>query len=349
MNVSHFLYILVLWGLSPKDIVPNDSTALKQTYRNPVFEPVLADPSVFQDPKSTLFYAYGTEDNWADGKGKRLVPILESKDMVDWTYVGEAFQTKPSWKQQGGIWAPDINYVDGQYFLYYSYSTWGDKNPGVGLAIANDPKGPFLDQGKLFSSEEIDVPNSIDPFYYEENGKKYLFWGSFSHLKTQGTYAVELTSDGKKVKDFSHKTKIAAGDFEAVMIHKRKGYYYFFGSKGSCCDGVNSSYHVMVGRSKKLLGPYLDRDGHSILERGNGTLLIKGSEKYVGPGHNSSIVSDKNGNDWILYHAIDTGNGKLQNGTSRRVLMLDNLLWKNGWPSIKDAIPSLQNTKKPVF
>ncbi len=342
---SYFLYILILLGIYPVKIGIKD----KQAYHNPVFEPVLADPSVFQDPKSKLFYAYGTEDHWADKKGSRLVPILESKDLVDWKYVGEAFETKPSWKHEGGIWAPDINYVNGQYFLYYSYSTWGDNNPGIGLAIADSPNGPFSDQGMLFSSESIDVPNSIDPFYYEEDGKKYLFWGSFSRLPTQGTYAVELTSDGKKAKERTTKIKIAAGDFEAVMIHKRKGYYYFFGSKGSCCDGINSTYHVMVARSKNLLGPYLDKNGKSVLERGNGTLVVKGNEKYVGPGHNSGIVSDKNGNDWILYHAINTKKGKLRNGTSRRVLMLDNLQWKNGWPYIKNLVPSEQNDKRPVF
>src|SRR5690606_21355767 len=252
------------------------------------------------DPKSKLFYAYGTEDHWGDQKGSRLVPVLESEDLIQWKYVGEAFQKKSSWKKAGGIWAPDINYINGQYYLYYSYSTWGDKDPGIGLAIADSPKGPFLDQGKLFSSSDIGVPNSIDPFYYTEKGKSYLFWGSFSRLPTQGTYAIELTEDGKDVKHRARKTKIAAGDFEAVMIHKRKGYYYFFGSKGSCCNGSGSTYHVLVARSKDLLGPYVDRQGRSILERGNGSLFLKGNGTYVGPGHNSGVISDKNGNDWIL-------------------------------------------------
>ncbi len=347
MNASHFLYILILLGISPQPI--KDRTKSTSVYNNPVFEPVLADPTVFQDPKSKLFYAYGTEDHWADGKGSRLVPILESKDLVDWAYVGEAFRTKPTWKDAGGIWAPDINYINGQYYLYYSYSTWGDKNPGIGLAIADNPKGPFVDHGKLFSSKEMDVPNSIDPYYYAEKGKSYLFWGSFSDLPTQGTYAIALTADGKKVKDYSTKTKIAAGDFEAVMIHKKDDYYYFFGSKGSCCEGSKSTYHVMVARSKSLLGPYIDKNGKSILERGNGSLVIKGSRRYTGPGHNSGVITDKDGNDWILYHAIDVNRGKLNNGTSRRVLMLDNLSWEDGWPTIKNFMPSVENENKPVF
>src|SRR5690606_40531778 len=69
-------------------------------------------------------------------------------------------------------------------------STWGDPNPGIGVAVADQPAGPFIDHGKVFTSDEIDVPNSIDAFYFEEKGEKYLFWGSFSNAPTQGTYAV---------------------------------------------------------------------------------------------------------------------------------------------------------------
>src|SRR5690606_41640563 len=113
------------------------------SYANPVFEPVLADPSVIRDAKTGKFYAYGTQDNWADGQGSRLVPILESDNMINWQYAGNAFIEKPSWKKEGGIWAPDIHLVNGKYHLYYSYSTWGDPNPGVDLAIADDSTGPF--------------------------------------------------------------------------------------------------------------------------------------------------------------------------------------------------------------
>ena len=318
------------------------------TYQNPVFEPVLADPTVIQDPKTKLFYAYGTQDNWDDGKGSRLVPILESKDMVNWSYVGPAFDTKPNWKEAGGIWAPDINLVDGKYYLYYSFSTWGDKNPGLGLAISDFPKGPFIDQGKLLDSESANVPNSIDPFFMEDNGKKYIFWGSFSDSPKQGTFALELTPDGKKILN-GQKHKIAAGDYEAVTIYKKEGYFYFLGSKGSCCEGANSKYHVLTARSKNLLGPYLDKEGRDIKERNHGSLILEGSDSIVGPGHTSGIIKDAKGKDWIFYHAIDKNNGKLGNGTSRRMLMLDPLNWKEGWPLIGTGKPERNKTQKPII
>src|SRR5690606_40576250 len=62
-----------------------------------------------------------------------------SSDLVDWQVVGQAFEQKPFWKKDGGIWAPDINLVNGKYHLYYAYSTWGDPNPGIGVAVADQP------------------------------------------------------------------------------------------------------------------------------------------------------------------------------------------------------------------
>lgn len=313
---------------------------------NPVFEPVLADPSIIK-AEDGWFYGYGTEDNWGDGQGSRLVPVIRSLDLIKWTVIGNAFTAKPQWKTDGGIWAPDVVLINKRYYLYYSCSAWADPNPGIGVAVAGNPAGPFVDQGKLFLSSEIGVPNTIDPFYYAENDKKYLFFGSFSSAVSQGTYAVELADDGFSVKNLNDKVKIAAGDFEAVMIHKRNGYYYFFGSKGSCCNGAASTYNVRVARSASLLGPYLDKDGKNIAERGNGTLLIAGSEKYAGPGHNSRIISDKNGTDWLLYHAINKANPIVPGGASRRTLMLDKISWTADWPVIENAVPGETLRKGP--
>ncbi|WP_229253699.1 family 43 glycosylhydrolase [Dyadobacter sp. NIV53] len=317
-------------------------------YTNPVFEPILADPTVMK-ANDGWFYAYGTMDDWGDGKGAHLVPVIRSKNLVDWTYVKDAFLTKPAWKEKGGIWAPDIVQVNGKYYLYYAYSTWGDPNPGVGLAIADSAAGPFTDTGKLFLSKEADVPNSIDPFYLEANGKKYLFWGSYSDAPTQGTFGVELAEDGKSVLDITKKFKVAAGDFEAVMIQKKGEYYYFFGSKGGCCEGAKSTYNVRVGRSKNIQGPYLDKGGKDLKERGSGSVLLHGNDQYAGPGHNARLIADNAGTDWMLYHAIDKSKPNVPTGANRRVLMLDKVIWPNGWPEIVNSQPGLKSQKGPVF
>lgn len=354
VNHPIFAFLLTLMGcgqspVGPDPVVQPPAAREEGTYVNPVFEPILADPTVVRDPQSNYFYAYGTQDDWGDGQGSRLIPILRSANLVDWEVVGQAFSSKPQWKTNGGLWAPDVNYVNGKYYLYYAYSTWGDSNPGIGVATAEKPTGPFLDHGKLFTSEEVGVPNSIDAFYFEENGAKYLFWGSFSNASTQGTYVVELADDGLSVPNLSQKVKIAAGDYEAVMIHKRGEYYYFFGSKGSCCEGANSQYHVLVARSKQLMGPYLDKDGNVITDRGNGTLFIKGNEKFVGPGHNARLIADDEGTDWFIYHGIDRSKGKVASGASRRTLMLDKVIWRDGWPEIAGSVPSTTPQAAPAF
>lgn len=349
MNNFALFSVLALLSISVFESMREPVKKKENRYINPVFEPILADPSVVRDPKSGVFYAYGTEDNWGDGVGNRVVPIIRSENLVSWTWVGQAFTTKPSWKTAGNIWAPDVVYVDGKYVMYYSYSTWGDPNPGIGIATASEASGPFTDHGKLFTSKEVDVPNSIDPHFFEEDGKKYLFWGSFSSAPTQGTFVVDLSEDGMSVPDLSQKTKIAAGDFEAVMIHQKDDHYYFFGSKGSCCEGANSQYHVLVARSKNLKGPYLDRNGNDIAQRGRGTVLLRGDDTFAGPGHNSRIVTDDEGTDWLLYHGIDKSQGAVATGASRRTLMLDKIVWQDGWPRIEGGVPSTTRLEGPVF
>lgn len=319
------------------------------TYTNPVFKPILADPTVIKDPASEYFYAYGTEDHWTTDNKNHLVAIVRSKDLVNWTYVGDAFTTKPVWKTNGGIWAPDINPINNQYYLYYSYSVWADPNPGIGLAISSSPAGPFIDQGKIFFSSDVGMSNAIDPFYFEDGGNKYLFAGSYSSLPNAGIYGLVLSADGKTVPDTSAKFKITAGDFEGAIIHKRDNYYYFIGSKNNCCDGASSVYQLRVGRSRDLKGPYLDKNGNDLKNPGSGTLILQRNSIFAGPGHNARIIKDKEGTDWMLYHAMDIKNAVI-NGVNQRALMLDKVNWgADGWPLVNDGAPSATKQIKPVF
>lgn len=322
---------------------PYQNNDTSGTYSNPVFTPVLADPSVVEF--GSFFYAFGTEDDWGSDGGYHLVPILRSIDLVNWELVGDAFTSKPTWKDQGGIWAPDVSRVNGEYYMYYSFSTWGDPNPGIGVATATTPAGPFTDQGKLFDSDEIGVANSIDAFYIEENDTKYLFWGSF-----QGIYCIQLSDDG--LETVGDKTHIAGNHLEASYVYKKNGYYYYFGSQGSCCDGANSSYHVKVGRSQSLTGPYVDANGNDLRNGNYGELVVEansGSEGYAGPGHNAEIMVDSEGIEWFMYHGIPKNNPLLDNGASRRPLLLDKLEWVDGWPQVANQVPGLTQQASPVF
>lgn len=300
-------------------------------YRNPVVAYSLPDPSVIK-AKDGYFYLYATEDI-------RNLPIHRSKNLVDWEQVGTAFtrETRPTFEPKGGLWAPDINYINGKYVLYYSMSVWGGEwTCGIGVATADNPAGPFTDHGMLFRSNTIQVKNSIDQFYIKDGGKKYLFWGSF-----RGIYAIELSDDGLSVKSGAQKRQIAGTAYEGVYIHKKGKYYYLFASVGSCCAGLKSTYTTVVGRSSNLFGPYLDKQGRQMMDNHH-EVLIRKNDAFVGTGHNSEIVSDRKGTDWILYHAVNVQD------PSGRVLMLDRVDWVDGWPQVAGSSPSLE-AEAPVF
>lgn len=297
------------------------------TYSNPVSAKSLPDPTVIKADDG-FYYLYATEDI-------RNLPIHRSSDLVNWEFVGTAFtnETRPDFEKRGGLWAPDINKIGDKYVLFYSMSVWGGEwTCGIGRAVSDKPEGPFEDMGKLFRSNEIGVQNSIDPFYIEDGGKKYLFWGSF-----RGIYYIELSEDGLYLKDGASPTQIAGTAYEGTYIHKKDGYYYLFASVGTCCDGLNSTYKTVVGRSDNLLGPYVDKSGAPMMDNHH-ELLIEKNETFVGTGHNSEIITDKRGNDWFFYHAIHVDNPK------GRVLMLDRVSWKDGWPYVEGATSSLNSS-----
>ncbi len=326
------LFYLLLTGCSNTANAGNVVSPDDGKYKNPVVDTSMPDPTIIRTADGT-FYLYATENI-------RNTPIMKSTNLVDWDFVGTAFTdtTRPDFEPKGGIWAPDINYINGQYVLYYSMSVWGGEwTCGIGVAVADKPEGPFTDKGKLFRSNEIDVQNSIDQFYIEEDGKKYLFWGSF-----RGIYAIELTADGLSIKPGAEKIKIAGTAFEGTYIHKRDGYYYLFASIGSCCEGIKSTYQLVVGRSRSLFGPYIDKEGKDMMDNGY-AIVIGPNSRFVGNGHCSEIVQDDAGNDWILYHGVDTEN------PHGRILLLDQVRWDaQGWPYVEGGSPSL-SADKPMF
>lgn len=294
-------------------------------YTNPVAKMSLPDPTVIED--NGVFYLYATED-------VRNVPIMCSPDLVNWKRCGTVFTdgSRPNFVEGGGIWAPDINMVaPGKYVLYYSMSVWGGvQSCGIGVAVADNPLGPWNNKGKLFISSEIGVTNSIDPFYIEEDGKKYMFWGSF-----HGIYAIELSDDALSVKEGAEPVKVAGSAYEGTYIHKKDGYYYMFASVGGCCAGFNSTYKTVVGRSTDLFGPYVNKKGEKMMNNKH-EVVISGNYDFIGTGHNAEIITDKAGTDWILYHAYSRSHSD-----AARTLILDKVTWDaEGWPKVNDGFPA---------
>lgn len=341
LDVKYYLLPLQLVGTGNDNVMYDDAIhymVIARSYNNPVIDQSAADPTVIF-ANDGYFYLYATGGN---------VPVYRSKDLVEWKYIGSAFtaQTRPNWEPMKGraIWAPEIRFIKGQYVLYYSWAIWGQQDEcHIGVATADSPEGPFTDHGCLINGKEIGVRNSIDQFYIEEDGKKYMFWGSFN-----GIYVTELTEDGLAVKRNMDGNplllkKVCGSKFEATCIYKKGNYYYLFASVGSCCDGLNSTYRTVVGRSKDLLGPYLDDKGGDMLQN-NFKLVVNKNNVWVGPGHNSILIKDDEGTEWMLYHSY-----RVDNITKGRIVLLDRLQWDDkGWPYIKGIEPSISDLV-PVF
>ena len=310
------------------------------TYTNPVITfSSAADPTVIRTEDGFYLYATQTDKYW--------VPIYFSKDLVNWEFKRTAFRnaTKPQIPGGGAFWAPEIRHINGKYVLYFSWAKWGDGDASyTAVATSDSPLGDFVNSKELLTKEDFGS-NCIDQFYYEEDNKKYMFVGSFN-----GIYVTELTDDGLSVKRNENgtptlKKQVCGKAFEGTNIYKKNGYYYLFASINNCCDGERSRYKVVVGRSQDLLGPYLDKSGKDMINNAWELVLEGDGQKFFGPGHNSIIIPDDAGTDWMIYHSYVKENGTV----GGRLGMLDRIVWSaDGWPTIKKCVPS-KGDLLPVF
>jgi len=344
-NRLHPLALLLLAMLS---LCPRVASA-QESFANPVIPHNCPDPTVLDDRARTgWFYAYSTMSNLSDctgdasARGRVSMPVYRSKDMVTWEFVGDGFADgMPSWRPGSRLWAPDINYVDGRYVLYYALGVWGDLVASAsGVAVSDSPTGPFRDCGRLVDYEAIGIMNCIDPNLFVDHGKKYLIWGSLGG--GSGVWGIRLSKDGLSLKKGAKPVQLGADNMEGAYMIRRGKWCYLFTSRGSCCDGARSTYHVLVARSRKPLGPFVGREGESLLAHDYPNVILSGNADslFVGTGHNSQIITDDAGQDWMFYHAFWK-----QNGYKGRVMNLDRIEWSDdGWPAFPGGHPTAEQT-----
>jgi beta-xylosidase len=151
--------VLLALGLAGIASAPAAAQTAPGGYANPISRDVadtFADPAVIR-AKDGYWYAYGTTDPLREGEGARhIIPTARSADLVNWIYVGDAFteDTLPAWADAAAgaaLWAPDIRYLDGTYYLYYVVTqttvTAGPNDNAIGVATAPTPTGPWTDSG----------------------------------------------------------------------------------------------------------------------------------------------------------------------------------------------------------
>ena len=241
------------------------------------------------------------------------------------------------------MWAPDISFHNGKYYLYYAVSAFGKNTSCIGLVVnktldISSPDYKWQDMGKVIQSVPgRDLWNAIDAnLVIDENNIPWLAFGSF----WEGMKLVKLNNDlatvaqpeqwytiARRPRDFSMPDSSAGNAaIEGPFIFKKDKYYYLFVSWDYCCRGEKSNYKVVVGRSEKVMGPYLDKNGVSLSQNG-GTLVVQGDNKeWFGAGHNSAYTF--NGKDYIIYHGYDAKD------RGRSKLIIEEMKWENGWPVV---------------
>jgi arabinan endo-1,5-alpha-L-arabinosidase len=312
-------------------------------------EPFVHDPVIAEE--RGRFYLFHT------GPG---INVWESEDMVHWSSLESVFPEVPQWMYEtipgfrGHLWAPDIYRHGGKWYLYYSVSAFGRNTSFIGVAttLTLDPSDPdfgWTDHGIVIQSfPGLHNWNAIDAAIVEDaDGTPWMSFGSFwsglqlvqlaecrTRLANPADPEVILIASRNpgpsEMPESGYPEQAGNGAIEAPYLVLREGYYYLFASIDYCCRGPDSNYKVVVGRSRTIQGPYLDRNGVSMLD-GGGSLLLEGGGRWYGLGHNG--VTPVGGEDYLVYHAYD---GEHPRAWAR--LQVRQLRWQDGWPVVGDLL-----------
>ncbi|MET7875309.1 arabinan endo-1,5-alpha-L-arabinosidase [Micromonospora profundi] len=277
------------------------------------------DPTMVRRPTGGYLLAH-TGDN---------IALKTSTDRTAFRNAGSAFPGGAPWTTTytGGsrnLWAPDLTYRDGRYWMYYSASTFGSNRSAIFLATsATGESGSWTNQGLVIETRTSDNFNAIDPnLFVDSDGRWWLSFGSF----WSGIKLIALNpATGKRADNTIHSISgRGGGAIEAPVIVKRGSYYYQWVSFDRCCQGASSTYRVMVGRSTSVTGPYVDRNG-TPMNAGGATQVLASHGSIHGPGH-QAVMADSDA-DVLVYHYY------ANNGTS---LLGINLIGYDtaGWPFV---------------
>lgn len=304
---------------------------------NPVLPGFHADPEILYSTSDGLYYIYSTTDG-VDGWGGHNFRVYSSPDLAEWKDCGIALDVADgsvAWAD-GNAWAPaaiEVRENDTcKYYLYFSANNPLTGEKAIGVAVADNPCGPFIDSGSPIVMEspvghgqQIDVDVFLDP----ESGKYFLYWGN-------GYMAgAELSDDLMSIKEESIKVMTPRGgtleDYEyreAPYVIWRNGTYYFMWSVD---DTGSPNYHVAYGTSNSPLGD-INVAEHCVILSGND------DRKIYGTAHNS-LIQKPGSDDWyIVYHRINKNFLNNKPGIHREVCI--DPLYFDGSGSIIPVVPS---------
>lgn len=279
------------------------------------------DPTVVKSDDGTYLLAF-TAPN---------VGLKTSTDRTAWRDVGAAFPDGAPWtfpytKDDPNLWAPDISFHNGQFYMYYSASSFGSRNSAIFLATSpTGESGTWTDHGVVIESSESDDFNAIDAnLVVDAEGNWWLPFGSFwSGIKMISLDPATGLRSGTDLISLASRPASVEGAIEAPFITRRGDYYYLWVSFDKCCSGAQSTYRIMVGRSTSVTGPYVDRDGTEMMA-GGGTEVMASHGSIHGPGHNA-VFTDVDA-DVLVYHYY------ADNGAS--LLGINLISYEDDWPVV---------------
>ncbi len=332
------------------------SALARGSYSNPVLEEDFPDPTVIR-ASDGLYYAYATQSQ-TDGVTLNI-QVARSADLVSWRLLADALPIKPAWASKTqDFWAPHVSEHRGTFYLYYSAkpdAALTDQTRGLCLAVATatKPEGPFTDKGSPLQCGPSFV--NIDPMAFDDprTGKRLLYWGSgFQPIKVQelgpdrlsfaaGSRPIDLIAPIKTDNKAEYQRLV-----EGAWVIYRSPWYYLFYSGDNCC-GPNAHYAAMVARSREATGPFQTL---AAATNAPSSVILEARGIWVAPGHNS-IITDRRGDDWIAYHAVDSRRPRSKptdEVNSRRVMLIDRLVYRNGWPQVESGAPSTEPRRRPV-
>jgi beta-xylosidase len=283
-------------------------------YSNPAIPGDHPDPSIIR--VGSDYWATSTTSQWAP-----VFPLLHSRDLVNWTLEGSVFEEPPAWSA-GSYWAPEIAAYRGRFFVYYT----ARRRNGplcVAVATASKPSGPWTDHGPLVCQDA----GSIDGAPVTgEDGRRYLVWKEDGNSRKQPTplWLQPLSDDGTQLTGTPSEILRNEAPWEKNLVEgpfilQRDGWFYLFYSAAGCC-GRACDYRLGVARARKVAGPY---------ERNPANPILQGNDDWKCPGH-GSIVTLPDRRTFLLYHAYHPRDFEY----SGRQALLDEVIWKNGWPEI---------------
>ncbi|ADB39369.1 glycoside hydrolase family 43 protein [Spirosoma linguale] len=301
------------------------------TYTNPVIEGDFADPSIIR--VGDTYFAVGTSSEWGPA-----FPIYTSKDLVNWAYIGPAFDQLPQWTM-GSYWAPELFYEKGTYFLYYTARRKTDQRSFIGVATTHDLMKGFTDHGLLLEW----TAEAIDPFIIDDAGKRFITWKAYGLDRGRSIeiLGAELSANGLKVSGPAFSLiKAEAGNWEkggaeGQAIFKRGSYYYMLYSGNACC-GLQCNYQVGIARAQTLQGPW---------EKYANNPLLVSDTTWKCPGHGTVVVTPDQ-RYFYLHHAY---NGVDFTLTGRQGV-LSELIWdeQSQWPVFRYGRSTPSQAESPL-